>query len=106
MATLSPNARRSTCSFGYGSAAAVASAPQFLDTQIYADAPKNRLPARHNSWHAGGMDNLTDNDLFLDAVDAIVLDALARVGDDPRARFTFFKKLLAVAKEVAKERGQ
>ena len=52
------------------------------------------------------MDNLTDDDLFLDAVDVIVLDALARTGDDPRARFAFFKRLLAVAQEVAKERGQ
>jgi hypothetical protein len=39
-------------------------------------------------------------------VDAIVLDALARIWDDPRARFVFFKRLLAVAQEVANERGQ
>ena len=52
------------------------------------------------------MDDLTDDDLFLDAVDAIVLDALARIGDDPTARYAFFKRLLAVAQEVAKERGQ
>ena len=50
----------------------------------------------------------TRDDLFLDAVDAIVLDALARIGDDPRARFAFFKRLLAVAQEVAgqAEHGQ
>ena len=35
------------------------------------------------------MDDLTDDDLFRDAVDAIVLNALARIGDDPRARFGF-----------------
>jgi hypothetical protein len=52
------------------------------------------------------MDEPTQDELFLDAVDAIVLDALARIGDDPRARFAFFKRLLAVAQEVAKERGQ
>jgi hypothetical protein len=39
-------------------------------------------------------------------VDAIVLDALAKIGDDPRDRFAFFKQLLAVAQEVAKERGE
>jgi hypothetical protein len=39
-------------------------------------------------------------------VDAVVLDALARIGDDPRARFAFFNRLLAVAQEVAKEHGQ
>jgi hypothetical protein len=44
--------------------------------------------------------------LFLDAVDAIVIDALATIGDDPRARFAFYKRLLAVAQEVARERGQ
>jgi len=51
------------------------------------------------------MDEPTQDDLFLDAVDAIVLDALARIGNDLRARFAFFKRLLAVAQEVAKERG-
>ena len=56
--------------------------------------------------HGAGMDDLTDDNLFLDAVDAIIRDAMAIVGDDPRARFAFFKRLLAVAQEVAKERGQ
>jgi hypothetical protein len=42
------------------------------------------------------MDEPTQHELFLDAVDAIVLDALARIGDDPRARLAFFKRLLAV----------
>jgi len=39
-------------------------------------------------------------------VETIILDALARIGDDPRARFAFFTRLLTVAQEVAKERGQ
>jgi hypothetical protein len=46
------------------------------------------------------MDEPTQDDLFLDAVDAIVLDAVARIGDDPRARFAFFKRLLAAAHEA------
>jgi hypothetical protein len=46
------------------------------------------------------------DEVFLDAADAIVLDALARIGDDPRARFAFFKRMLAAAQEVAEERGQ
>jgi len=33
-----------------------------------------------------GMDEPTQDDLFLDAVDAIVLAALGRIGDDPEAR--------------------
>lgn len=52
------------------------------------------------------MDDPTDYGLFLDAVDAIVLHALPRIGDDPRVRFAFFKRLMAVAQVVAKDRGQ
>ena len=51
------------------------------------------------------MDEPIQEEPFRDAVDAIVLDALAIVGDDSRARYDFFKRLLAVAQEVAKERG-
>lgn len=44
----------------------------------------------------------TDDDgLFLDAVDAIVLAALERIGDDQEARFQLFRRLLAVAREVS-----
>ena len=46
---------------------------------------------------------MDDNDLdvdavFLDALGAIVLAALERIGDDPRASFRFFRELLAVAR--------
>jgi hypothetical protein len=50
--------------------------------------------------------DLGADELFLDAEDAIVLDVPARIGDDPRAKFAFFKRLLAMAQDVAKERGQ
>ena len=46
------------------------------------------------------MEDLTDGDLFLDAVDAVVLDALQRLGHDPEARFALFKGLLAVARDI------
>jgi hypothetical protein len=46
------------------------------------------------------MDEPTQDELFLDAVDTVVLDALARIGDDPRARLAFFERLLAVVQEV------
>jgi len=39
----------------------------------------------------------TQDDLFLDALEAIVIGALVRIGDDPPARFAFFKRLLACA---------
>jgi hypothetical protein len=56
--------------------------------------------------HDPGIDDLVDDDLFLDAADALVLGALARIRNDPKARLAFLKRLLAVAQEVAKERGQ
>lgn len=60
-----------------------------------------RGDARHGARHAGGMAEPTQDDLFLDAVDAIVLDALTKIGDDPRARFAFFRRLLVAAQEAA-----
>lgn len=47
------------------------------------------------------MDEINDDDPFFDAADQIVLEALATIGDDPRARFAFFKRLLAVTRDVA-----
>jgi hypothetical protein len=47
------------------------------------------------------MDDLTNDDLFLDAVDADVLVAFERIGDGPNARFRFFRRLLAAAEEEA-----
>jgi hypothetical protein len=41
----------------------------------------------HGARHDQGMNAPTQDELFFDAVDAIVLDALARIWDDPRARF-------------------
>ena len=61
---------------------------------------------RHGLRHAGRMDDFTDDDLFLDAVDAIVLDVLGRLGNDPVARFAFFRRLLDVARGVAGESGR
>jgi len=46
------------------------------------------------------------DELFLDALDAVVLAALERLGDDPDARFAFFRRLLEVARHVAGESGR
>ncbi len=46
------------------------------------------------------MEEPTDDNLFLDAVDAIVLDALAMIGDDPKTRYALFKSLLTAAQAV------
>ena len=58
--------------------------------------------ARLRAWTKPTWDG---DDLFLDAVDAIVLSALEAIGDNQEARFALFKKLLAVAQEAACERG-
>jgi hypothetical protein len=46
------------------------------------------------------MDDLTDDDLFLDAVDAVDADVLSQIGCDPRSRYAFFKRLVALAQQV------
>ena len=54
-----------------------------------------------------GMEKPTDDDLFLDAAEVMVLNVLDRIGGDPKAQFEFFRRSLAVAKAVAgqRERG-
>ena len=44
------------------------------------------------------------NAVFLDALEAAVLAALERIGEDPDARFRFFRRLVAVAQEEARGR--
>jgi hypothetical protein len=55
--------------------------------------------------HCRPTNDLTDDDLFLNAVDAIVLDAPASFGNEPRARFAFFKRLLPAAQEAVAANG-
>jgi len=50
------------------------------------------------------MDEQTQDDLFLAALNAIVLDALAAIGGDPEARFRLIRQLLIVANEAAEGR--
>lgn len=49
------------------------------------------------------MDNpdLDLDEVFPDAIEAVVPAALERIGDEPQARFRFFRRLLAVAEEEA-----
>lgn len=42
-------------------------------------------------------------ELFLGAVYAVVMAALERTGEDPEARFAFFRRLLEEAAEAAAE---
>ena len=48
--------------------------------------------------------NLDPNEVFLDTLEAVVLTVLEQIGDDPEARFRFFRRLLAVAAEEAVRR--
>ena len=64
---------------------------------FWTNAHQMRGDSPNANGYCLGMDDLTDEDLFLDAVDAIVFDALARIGDDPKARFQFFRRILTVA---------
>jgi hypothetical protein len=43
--------------------------------------------------------------VFFDAVGAVVLSALARIGDDPDARYAFFQRIFVLGQEVAAERS-
>jgi hypothetical protein len=45
--------------------------------------------------------NFDLDEVFLDAVEAVVLAALERIGANPEARFRFFRRLLAIATETA-----
>ena len=46
------------------------------------------------------------DELFPEAVERIVLEAQEPIGNDPPARLEFFRRLLAVAREVVANRGQ
>jgi hypothetical protein len=48
--------------------------------------------------------DLYADEVFLDALEAVVLAALERIGDGPAARFRFFRRLMAVAQEEAGSR--
>lgn len=60
-----------------------------------------RLVSRSQTTQAARMDalDLDADDLFLDALEAVVLTALDRIRDDPEARFRLFRRLLTAAEE-------
>jgi hypothetical protein len=42
-----------------------------------------------------------NDDLFLEMVEGVTLTVLARIGDDPEARYQSFKRFVELATEVA-----
>ena len=47
----------------------------------------------------------TDDDLFLDMIESVTLDVLGRIGDDPHARFAFFRRFICLAEDVVGDCG-
>ena len=74
---------------------------------FWTNPPQMRVASRPRTSEAGRMDtpDLDADELFLDAVNAVVVETLARIGDDPDARFAFFRLLLTVAEEEGRRRS-
>jgi hypothetical protein len=49
------------------------------------------------------MPGLNLDEVFLDAVETVVLAALERIGDYPDARYALFRRFLAVAQDSARD---
>lgn len=45
----------------------------------------------------------SDDDLLLDMIESISLDVLRQIGSDPEARYLFFRRFLALAKETIRQ---
>jgi hypothetical protein len=43
----------------------------------------------------------TDDDLFLEMVEGVTLTVLTRIGDDPKARYRFFRRFVELARDGA-----
>lgn len=50
------------------------------------------------SAHPADMD--TDDNLILDLLESVTLDVLDRIGNDPEARYQFFKRFVELARET------
>jgi len=55
--------------------------------------------------HDPGMDDFTDDDLFLDLIESVTLGVLHRIGEDQGARSAFFKRFVDLAREVVQDAG-
>jgi hypothetical protein len=42
----------------------------------------------------------TDDNLILDLLESVTLDVLDRIGNDPEARYQFFKRFVELARET------
>ena len=53
--------------------------------------------------HAANMNGSADDDLLLDMIESVALDVLSRIGNEPDARFVFFKKLVVLAQQTVRQ---
>jgi hypothetical protein len=51
------------------------------------------------------MDNIGDEEIFAEAIVDGAFNALSQIGNDPDARYAFFKRFLELAREVVEGRG-
>ena len=65
------------------------------------NAPQIRVARPPEKPQAARIDapELDLDEVFVEALEVVVLAALERIGDDPEARFRFFRRVLAVAEE-------
>ena len=47
----------------------------------------------------------TEDDLFLDLIESVAPDVLVRIGDDPDARYEYFRRLVELARRVVRDAG-
>ena len=49
------------------------------------------------------MEDLNDDDILAEAIADVAFDVLSRIGDDPGARYAFFRQFLELAQEAVGE---
>jgi hypothetical protein len=73
-------------------------------SRLCTNATDIRRDGGHELRHVGSMDDApTDDALFLDMIETIAVAVLETIGDDPEARFAFFKRFTALAQETVRE---
>ena len=73
-----------------------------VDQSKYAHSHEIRwVRHKHTGCNIGTMDDSSTDDPLLDMIESVARDVLAQSGDDPDARFRFFKRFVELAREIA-----
>ena len=73
---------------------------------FWVNAADIRQDVRYGSRQHRRVDNLNDDEILAEAIADVAFDVLRRIGNDPDARYGFFKRFLALAQEVVGDRGE